>query len=72
MTEATPGIQLQTVLGAMLALADDPAAQLVLKSPSGAAIIIGTSGITITNGAGATIKLEGPQVSINGDALVVI
>jgi hypothetical protein len=72
LTEATPGIQLQTVLGAMLALADDPAAQLVLKSPSGAAIIIGTSGITITNGAGATIKLEGPQVSINGDALVVI
>jgi hypothetical protein len=71
LTPNTPGLQLQTVLGAMVALADDPAAQLVLKTPSGAAIIIGTNSITITSGQGASIRLEGPQVSINNDALVV-
>jgi len=34
-------------------------------------IEIKTQGIEITNGQGATIKLEGPKVSINGSALEV-
>ena len=34
-------------------------------------IEINTKGIEITNGQGASIKLEGPKVSINGSALEV-
>lgn len=44
---------------------------ILLKSTSGATIMINDTGIFIQNGKGASINLVGPTVSINGTALTV-
>ena len=44
---------------------------IVLKSASGAMIVVNETGIYISNGQGATITLIGPAVAINDDALTV-
>jgi uncharacterized protein involved in type VI secretion and phage assembly len=44
---------------------------IMLKSASGATLIVNDSGISLDNGKGATITLKGSTVSINGDALEV-
>jgi hypothetical protein len=44
----------------------------VLKSMSGAMIVVNATGIYISNGQGATITLIGPAVDINLGALTVI
>jgi hypothetical protein len=43
----------------------------VLKSASGATIVINDTGITIQNGKGASIVLAGPTVTINNGALAI-
>lgn len=45
---------------------------IVLKSVSGAMIVVNETGIYISNGQGATITLIGPSVNINLGALTVI
>jgi hypothetical protein len=45
---------------------------IILKSPTGAMIVVNDSGIYISNGKGATITLVGPTVTINNGALVVV
>jgi hypothetical protein len=45
---------------------------IVLKSVSGAMIVVNETGIYINNGQGATITLIGPAVDINLGALTVI
>jgi hypothetical protein len=45
---------------------------IVLKSMSGAMIVVNATGIYISNGQGATITLIGPAVDINLGALTVI
>jgi hypothetical protein len=45
---------------------------IVLKSTTGAMIVVNDSGIYISNGKGATITLVGPTVTVNNGALVVI
>jgi Type VI secretion system/phage-baseplate injector OB domain len=45
---------------------------IVLRSPTGAMIVVNDSGIYINNGKGATIEMIGPSVMINKVALVVI
>ena len=45
---------------------------IVLKSTSGAMIVVNDSGIYIDNGQGATITLIGPSVDINVGGLTVI
>jgi len=45
---------------------------IVLKSTSGAMIVVNETGIYISNGQGATITLVGPTVDINLGALTVI
>jgi hypothetical protein len=45
---------------------------IILKSPTGAMIVVNDSGIYINNGKGATITLVGPTVTINNGALVVV
>jgi hypothetical protein len=45
---------------------------IVLKSVSGAMIVVNETGIYISNGQGATITLVGPAVAVNIDALTVI
>ncbi|MCI5146222.1 MAG: baseplate assembly protein [Candidatus Electrothrix sp. AR3] len=44
---------------------------VVLKSTTGASIVVNDSGIYIQNGKGAMITLIGPTVTINNGALVV-
>jgi hypothetical protein len=48
-----------------------PTGGFLLKSSTGAMISINETGITISNGQGATITLMGPSVAINQSALVV-
>jgi type VI secretion system (T6SS) baseplate-like injector VgrG len=45
---------------------------IVLRSPSGAMIVVNDAGIFIHNGKGASIEMLGPSVMINKVALVVI
>ncbi len=49
-----------------------PTGGILLKSKTGASIMINDLGITIQNGQGASITLTGPSVSINNGALSVI
>ncbi|HEY6222562.1 MAG TPA: phage baseplate assembly protein V [Gemmatimonadales bacterium] len=70
----SPSIVLQTQLQNTIVISDlpGPAGGIILKSATGAAILINTVGITLTNGAGATLVMAGPTVTINNGALVVI
>ncbi len=44
---------------------------IVLRSPSGAMVVVNDAGIFINNGKGASIELVGPSVMVNKTALVV-
>lgn len=68
-----PHIAMQTTAQTIFLLSDlpGPTGGIILKTPSGAKIEINTLGITISNGTGATIELQGPSVKINGTAFVV-
>ena len=58
-------IVFQTTEGNALVLSDavDPVGMgIVLKSASGAMIVVNSTGITIDNGRGASIVLEGPKI----------
>jgi len=73
---APPGVMnvvLQTTTQNVLMVSDvpGPAGGILLKSPTGAVIMVNDTGITITNGKGATILMAGPSVTVNGGALVV-
>jgi uncharacterized protein involved in type VI secretion and phage assembly len=67
----TPNILLQTSLGTTVILSDNPAQEVFIKTVTGAMITIGTAGITMTNGQGASIAMVGPSVIINNGALTV-
>lgn len=49
-----------------------PTDGIVLRSPTGAMIVVNDSGIYLSNGQGASITMVGPIVTINSGALVVI
>jgi uncharacterized protein involved in type VI secretion and phage assembly len=68
---ALPGMVLQTQGQTTLVLSDVPAVGIMLKTATGAAIIINEAGITIQNGKGASIVLAGPVVTVNAGALTV-
>jgi uncharacterized protein involved in type VI secretion and phage assembly len=70
---ASPSIVLQTTLQNTLVISDvpGPTGGLMLKSTTGAMILVNDVGITISNGKGATIVLAGPVVTINNGALVI-
>lgn len=69
-------IVLQTTGENMIMVSDAPPTPvtggIVLKSVSGAMIVVNETGIYISNGQGATITLIGPAVAVNIDALTVI
>ena len=72
-----PGLQaivLQTLTQNMLMVSDapGPTGGILLKTATGAMIAINETGITISNGQGATIMMNGPSVMVNGGALQVI
>lgn len=73
---ATPAVEQMKVLKTDLAtmtLNDLPGAGgIKIETTSGARIEISAQGIEIDNGLGGSIKLTGPQVSINGGALEVV
>ena len=71
---AVPGIVVQTVLQNSLLISDvpGPTGGIMLKSMTGAMILINELGITISNGQGAMIQMTGPSVVINAGALTVI
>jgi uncharacterized protein involved in type VI secretion and phage assembly len=66
-------VLLKTEGGHSVLLDDTPGVGgITLETSSGQKIVMSATGIEITNGQGASIKLTGPQVSINGGALEVI
>jgi uncharacterized protein involved in type VI secretion and phage assembly len=71
---ASPSVVFQTALQNTLSISDlpGPAGGILLKSTTGALIMVNDVGITISNGKGATIVLAGPSVTINNGALVVL
>jgi uncharacterized protein involved in type VI secretion and phage assembly len=68
-----PQVVVQTVGLNALMVSDvpGPTGGILLQLATGALISVSDSGITISNGQGASIILEGPTVTINGGALVV-
>jgi uncharacterized protein involved in type VI secretion and phage assembly len=71
---AVPAITLQTPLQNGLTVSDlpGPTGGIMLKSATGAMLIVNDTGIYIQNGKGAMITLVGPTVTINNGALTVI
>ncbi len=70
---AGSGIVLQSLGQNALVLSDaaGPTGGILLKSPGGASIAVNDAGITLENGKGASIVMQGPTVAINGDALEI-
>ena len=68
-----PNIVLQTLGQNSLVISDlpGPTGGLMLKSPTGASIIVNDTGIYIQNGRGASLIMTGPTVTVNNGALVV-
>ena len=68
------GITLQTVLQNGIVISDvpGPTGGIMLKSTTGATIIVNDTGIYIQNGKGASIIMTGPTVTINQGALTII
>jgi uncharacterized protein involved in type VI secretion and phage assembly len=64
-------LQTQNQNALLLSDAPGPTGGFLLKTATGALISINDTGITISNGKGATITMNGPTVAINGAALVV-
>ena len=73
---APPGMSsltFQTTLqnGMIISDVPGPTGGIMLKSATGAAIIVNDTGIYLSNGKGATITLVGPTVTINQAAMVI-
>jgi uncharacterized protein involved in type VI secretion and phage assembly len=69
---ASPNIVLQTTGQNSIVVSDVPGTGgIMLRSTTGAMILVNDVGITISNGKGATIVMAGPTVTINNGALVV-
>jgi uncharacterized protein involved in type VI secretion and phage assembly len=70
----SPSIVLQTAGQNSIVISDlpGPTGGIMLKSLTGAFILVNDVGITISNGKGATIVMTGPTVTINNGALTVI
>jgi len=72
-----PGLQaftMQTTLQNGLTISDlpGPTGGIMLKSATGATLIVNDTGIYIQNGKGASIVMTGPTVNINAGALTVV
>jgi uncharacterized protein involved in type VI secretion and phage assembly len=70
---AINGLTIQTTLQNGLVISDlpGPTGGIMLKSASGASLIVNDTGIYLQNGKGASIVLVGPSVTVNQGALVV-
>lgn len=70
----SPSIVLQTGLQNSLIISDlpGPTGGIMLKSTTGATLIVNDTGIYIQNGKGASIIMVGPNVTINNGAMMII
>jgi uncharacterized protein involved in type VI secretion and phage assembly len=71
---AISAITFQTPLQNGLTISDlpGPTGGIMLKSATGASIIVNDTGIYVTNGKGASIVMTGPSVNINTGALTIV
>jgi uncharacterized protein involved in type VI secretion and phage assembly len=71
---ASPNIVFQTTAENAFVISDlpGPTGGIMLKSTTGASIIVNDTGIYIQNGKGASIVMAGPTVTVNNGALVVV
>jgi uncharacterized protein involved in type VI secretion and phage assembly len=71
---ASPSIVLQSGLQNTLMVSDlpGPTGGIMLKSTTGASLIVNDTGIYIQNGKGASITMVGPTITVNQGALTVI
>lgn len=70
---AAKKLMIKTESGHILLIDDTPGiGGITLETASGQKLVLNALGIEIDNGMGGSIKLTGPQVSINGGALEVI
>jgi uncharacterized protein involved in type VI secretion and phage assembly len=69
----SPNIVMQTAGQNTFVISDlpGPTGGLMLKSATGASIIVNDTGIYIQNGKGASLIMTGPTVTVNNGALVV-
>lgn len=68
----SPSIVLQTSGQNSISISDVPGSGgIMLKSASGAMIVVNETGIVINNGQGATVTLTGPTVDLNAGALTI-
>jgi len=70
----SPSIVLGTGLMNTVAVSDlpGPTGGIMLKSTTGAFIIVNDTGIYIENGKGASVTMVGPTVTINDGALTIV
>ncbi len=71
---ASPSLVLQTQGQNCLVISDlpGPTGGIMLKSTTGATLIVNDTGIYIQNGKGASLVMTGPTVTVNNGALVVV
>ena len=71
---AVPAITFQTPLQNGLTISDlpGPTGGIMLKSATGATLIVNYTGINIQNGKGASLIMTGPTTNINAGALTVV
>ena len=71
---ASPSIVLQTALQNSIVISDvpGPTGGIMLRSTTGATLIVNDTGIYIQNGKGAMLTMIGPTVTINNGAFTVI
>ena len=70
----SPNIVLQTGAQNAIVVSDvpGPSGGIMLKSTTGATLIVNDTGIYIQNGKGAMITMVGPTVTINNGALTIV
>ena len=70
----SPNIVVQSPLQNALVISDlpGPTGGIMLRSATGATIIVNDTGIYIQNGKGASLVMTGPTVTVNNGALVVV
>lgn len=71
---AVQAITFQTPLQNGLTISDlpGPTGGIMLKSATGATLIVNDTGIYIQNGKGASIVMAGPTVTVNAGALTIV
>jgi hypothetical protein len=70
----SPSIVFQTMLQNSIAISDlpGPMGGIMLKSTTGAMLIVNDTGIYLSNGKGATMTMIGPAIDFNVGALTVV